>query len=313
MRGSAIAASLALSLMAMSAAPVFAQPPAQPQPAQPARAAAARAAARAARAPRRRRRRRSRPRRSRRARRSRSSTCRRVFQVSADGKAAVTRVNALIQKKQTESAEKAKALQGEPAEAADQRQRHERGGARRSSRRKSSGRPSEAERFQQDAQAEINELQQELQNEFVKKLLPILEQLANEKGLHILFNAVESGIAWATPGLDLTADVVKKLDATAKPRRDAEAVDATGDAGLRAQAMAESTHGRSTFAPSPTSPSAQCTVINIPIAPRPAVLPVSVAARRRDHRARAGPAARRRQERHRQRGVLPGTLSRARR
>ena len=32
----------------------------------------------------------------------------------------------------------------------------------------------------------------------------------------MVFNAVESGIAWAAPGLDLTADVVKKLDA-AKP------------------------------------------------------------------------------------------------
>ena len=56
-----------------------------------------------------------------------------------------------------------------------------------------------------------------MQNEFVKKLSPIIEQLANEKGLHIVFNAVESGIAWAAPGLDLTADVVKKLDAAAKP------------------------------------------------------------------------------------------------
>jgi Skp family chaperone for outer membrane proteins len=75
----------------------------------------------------------------------------------------------------------------------------------------------DAERFQQDAQAEINELQQEVQNEFVKKLSPIVEALAVEKGLHLVFNAAESGIAWAAPGLDLTADVIKKLDATAKP------------------------------------------------------------------------------------------------
>ena len=51
----------------------------------------------------------------------------------------------------------------------------------------------EAERFQQDAQAEINELQQELQNEFQKKLLPILEQIANEKGLQVLFSAADAG------------------------------------------------------------------------------------------------------------------------
>jgi len=76
----------------------------------------------------------------------------------------------------------------------------------------------DAERFQQDAQAEINELQQEVQNEFVKKLSPIVDAIAVEKGLQIVFNASESGLAWATPGLDLTGDVIKKLDAAqAKP------------------------------------------------------------------------------------------------
>ena len=75
----------------------------------------------------------------------------------------------------------------------------------------------DAERFQQDAQAEINELQQEVQNEFVKKLSPIVEAIALEKGLHLVLNAAESGLAWAVPGLDLTAEVVKKLDAANKP------------------------------------------------------------------------------------------------
>jgi len=138
-----------------------------------------------------------------------------VFQSSADGKAALARVQALVQKKQTENADKAKAL------AANQQKLQTSGSvmneAARSQLEKEIDRQQkDAERFQQDAQAEINELQQEVQNEFVKKLSPIIEQLANEKGLHIVFNAVESGIAWAAPGLDLTADVVKKLDA-AKP------------------------------------------------------------------------------------------------
>ena len=83
----------------------------------------------------------------------------------------------------------------------------------------------EGERFQQDAQAEINELQQEVQNEFRKKLLAVLEQLATEKGLHLVFNAAEAGIAWATPGLDLTPEAVKKLDADGQAGDDAEAVD----------------------------------------------------------------------------------------
>jgi len=213
MRGSAIAASLALSLTAMSAVPVFAQPapapaparPAQPAPATPAPTQAPATPPPAAQPP---------------APFPAGAKVayfnpQAVFQTSADGKAAVSRVNALIQKKQTENADKAKLLQG------NQQKLQTSGSvmneaARTQLEKEIERQTKDAERFQQDAQAEINELQQEVQNEFVKKLSPIIEQLANEKGLHMVFNAVESGIAWAAPGLDLTADVVKKLDA-AKP------------------------------------------------------------------------------------------------
>ena len=216
MRGSAIAASLALSLFALSAAPVLAQTPAKPAPTTPAKPAAATPApqppAQPAPAP------------------IPAQppapfptgakiaffNPQAVFQASADGRAAVTRVNALIQKKQTENADKAKLLQG------NQQKLQTSGSvmnetARVQLEKEIEKQTKDAERFQQDAQAEINELQQEVQNEFVKKLSPIIEQLASEKGLHLVFNASESGIAWAAPGLDLTPDVIKKLDALAKP------------------------------------------------------------------------------------------------
>jgi len=139
-----------------------------------------------------------------------------VFQNSTEGKAALQRVQALVQKKQTENADKAKQLQ------ANQQKLQTSGSvmneaARSQLEKEIERQQKEAERFQQDAQAEINELQQEVQNEFVKKLSPIVEQIANEKQLLIVFNAAESGIAWASPGLDLTAEVVKKLDAASKP------------------------------------------------------------------------------------------------
>jgi outer membrane protein len=205
MRGSAIAASVALSLFALSAAPVLAQTPAKPAPASPAPQTPAPtpppaqppapfpAGAKIA-----------------------FFNPQAVFQASADGRAAVTRVNALIQKKQTENADKAKLLEGN-------RQKLQTSGsvmnetARVQLEKEIEKQTKDAERFQQDAQAEINELQQEVQNEFVKKLSPIVEQLATEKGLHLVFNASESGIAWAAPGLDLTQDVIKKLDAQTKP------------------------------------------------------------------------------------------------
>jgi Skp family chaperone for outer membrane proteins len=71
----------------------------------------------------------------------------------------------------------------------------------------------DAERFQQDAQAEINELQQEVQSEFLKKVSPVIDQVANEKGVQIVLNADAQIFAWADMGLDLSADIVKKLDA----------------------------------------------------------------------------------------------------
>jgi outer membrane protein len=211
MRGSAIAASLALSLMVLSAGPVFAQTPAQPKPAQPTPAPAQPPAqpppAPVAAQP---------PAPFPLGAKVAFFNPQAVFQNSIDGKAAVGRVNALIQKKQTENSDKAKLLQG------NQQKLQTSGSvmneaARVQLEKEIEKQTKDAERFQQDAQAEINELQQEVQNEFVKKLSPIIEQIAVEKGLQIVFNLAEAGVAWATPGLDLTGDVVKRLDAVAKP------------------------------------------------------------------------------------------------
>jgi outer membrane protein len=70
----------------------------------------------------------------------------------------------------------------------------------------------EGQRFQQDAQAEINELSQQLQSEFQQKLFPILDLVAKEKGIDVLLSAADAGMVWAAPGLDITMDAVKKLD-----------------------------------------------------------------------------------------------------
>jgi len=140
-----------------------------------------------------------------------------VFQASAEGKTALTRVQALTQKKQTENAAKNKALQDAQAKLQGQ------GGvlndaARAQLEKDIEKQTVDGQRFQQDAQAEINELQQELQTEFQKKLLPVIQQIAQEKGLQILFSAADAGLIWAEPGLDLTLEVVKKMDTgAAKP------------------------------------------------------------------------------------------------
>jgi Skp family chaperone for outer membrane proteins len=139
-----------------------------------------------------------------------------IAQLSADGKAAAARVNALAQKKQGEAAEKAKALQ-------TNQQKLETSGsvmseaARQQLQKEIDRQTVEGQRFEQDAQAELNELQQELQREFQAKLMPVLEALSKEKGLQVLLSAADSGVIWADPGIDLTLEAVARLDKAAKP------------------------------------------------------------------------------------------------
>ena len=75
------------------------------------------------------------------------------------------------------------------------------------------------QRAQEDAQQELQALTQQLQNEFGRLVLPMIEKVAKEKQLHFVFDADQSGLVWAEPGMDLTMDVVRALDAagTAKP------------------------------------------------------------------------------------------------
>lgn len=73
------------------------------------------------------------------------------------------------------------------------------------------------QRMQQDAQAEWQELNNELQKTFMEKVNPIIQQLAAEKGLQVLFLREESGVLWGDPALDLSAEITKRLDAGGTP------------------------------------------------------------------------------------------------
>jgi Skp family chaperone for outer membrane proteins len=134
-----------------------------------------------------------------------------IANLSAEGKGLTAKVQALMQKKQNEAQAKSKAL-------ADAQQKLAQGQALMSDAAKAALEKDiermnvEGQRFQQDAQAEINELSQQLQNEFQQKLFPILDVVAKEKGIDLLLSAADAGLVWAAPGLDLTMDAVKKLD-----------------------------------------------------------------------------------------------------
>jgi outer membrane protein len=135
----------------------------------------------------------------------------RVASESVEGKASTAKLDALRQKKSTELSEKQKALQ------ANQQKLSQGGGvmndsARAQLEKEIERQQKETERFTQDAQTEVQELQQELQGQFQQKLMPVIQQVAAEKGLQILFSMADAGIIWADTALDLTADVIKKFD-----------------------------------------------------------------------------------------------------
>jgi len=134
-----------------------------------------------------------------------------IAQMTADGKAAAAKVNALAQTKQTQGQEKAKALQ------ANQQKLQTGAGvmsdvARQQLEKEIEKQQLDGQRFEQDAQAELNELQQQLQQEFQKKLLPVLEAISKEKGIQVLFSAADAGVIWIEPGIDLTLEAVKRMD-----------------------------------------------------------------------------------------------------
>lgn len=143
----------------------------------------------------------------------------RIANESEEGKAASAKIQALQQKKAAELQEMNKQLQGIQAklekEASVMSATAQADLAKQAERQNT-----EIQRFTQDAQAELAELQQQLQQQFEARVTPVLEEVRKEKGLHFVFNAPDSGLVAADPGLDISADVIKKLDASpggAKP------------------------------------------------------------------------------------------------
>jgi outer membrane protein len=139
----------------------------------------------------------------------------RIANESADGRVATTRIQALQQKKAAELNEKNKQL-------TTMQQKLEKEGSVMSAsaagelQKNIEKATLEVQRFTQDAQAEVQELQQQLQQEFQQRLEPVLQQVATDMGLQFVFNGPDAGLVWADSALDISAEVIKKLD-SAKP------------------------------------------------------------------------------------------------
>jgi outer membrane protein len=139
----------------------------------------------------------------------------RIAAESAEGKALASKVQALNQQKVTELNERNKQLQAA-------QQKFEASAtvmsdlARAQLQKDIERMQVDIQRFTEDAQQEVTALQNQLQEEFQRKLSPVVQDVATEKGLHLLFSAADSGLVWADLSLDITGEIIQKFDAASK-------------------------------------------------------------------------------------------------
>lgn len=134
---------------------------------------------------------------------------------SNEGKAATAKIQEYAKKKSAELGEKSKALDA-------LRNKLLQGGTVLSDQARSQMEKDidkmnrELQYAQTDAQSEQQQLTADLQNDFQASLNPIIDQVAKEKGLHMVLSISDSGAIWANTGLNISAEVVQRLDAAAK-------------------------------------------------------------------------------------------------
>ena len=135
----------------------------------------------------------------------------RIAAESTEGKAASSKVQALTQKKSTELQEKTKSLQSN-------QEKLQQGGAvlndaaRAQTQKEIDRLTVEIDRFQEDANAEVQEMQQALQAEFQEKLRPVVDAVVKELAIGLLFSAGDAGAIFVDPSLDITGEVIKRFD-----------------------------------------------------------------------------------------------------
>ena len=141
----------------------------------------------------------------------------RAFSESAEGKAGISRLAALQEKRAREIEDRNKNLQAQ--EQALQRNLAVLTEDARSQRTKEVEKfRLDVQRFIEDAQAELLGLQRTIESAFVVSLKPAVEQVAKDKGVQLVVNLDDASIVWADPVLDITAEVVQQLAHAEAPR-----------------------------------------------------------------------------------------------
>jgi Skp family chaperone for outer membrane proteins len=69
------------------------------------------------------------------------------------------------------------------------------------------------ERLQQDVQQELGERQNELTGGITEMVAQIIDIMGEEEGYTLIFNAIQSGLVYIGPTLDITDDIIARINA----------------------------------------------------------------------------------------------------
>jgi outer membrane protein len=135
----------------------------------------------------------------------------RAFTMSPDGKAAQAKLTAL-------EAERSKELAVRNEKLRDMQATLERGtavladAARRQREIEVERFEIDTKRFLEDAQAEFLGIRRASETTFFTKLRPAIDAVAKERGYLFVLNEDSGLLAWANPALDITAEVVSRMN-----------------------------------------------------------------------------------------------------
>ncbi len=73
------------------------------------------------------------------------------------------------------------------------------------------------QRFEDDAKREIDEASTTAMTEFNAQIMPVIDQVAREKGFALIFNKYEAGLLFAHEQVDITDTVIARFDETNPP------------------------------------------------------------------------------------------------
>jgi Skp family chaperone for outer membrane proteins len=116
---------------------------------------------------------------------------------STEGRAANQRLQSLAQKMAGDLAAKQKELQQQTTGTVAERQ-------------------AELQRIGQQSQADFANTQRQLQTELRAKLNPLVAEIAGQHGVELVLNS-DTAVVWSAPSLDITAEVLSRMNGTPSP------------------------------------------------------------------------------------------------